>query len=176
MTAPALSGGEGSALPRKPARAPADQRVPQTFVIRNGDPRVIEGALRALDRWQEGGDVLLTLERYEPKRSSAQHGLFWAWCTHLAMFLREAGQPACDDSVHDWILGTVYGWEDMGLGRTRPRRTLTRPHQMGKLAMIELLTRFEQEANTEFGCQLPRPATWDADLEELRKAKEAGKA
>lgn len=147
--------------------------LPQTFVVRRGDAERLGNATRAIARHATQGDVTVLIQQYEPERSDQQHGLFWSWCETLARKLREAGQPCCKESVHDWILGAVYGWEDMGLGRTRPRRTLTRPHQLGKLAMVELLTRFEADANTEFGIALPRPASWQADLAELAKARAA---
>lgn len=146
-------------------------QVPATFVIRRGDVARKSNALRALDAWTCSGDVEVTLAPYRPKRSSAQHNLFWSWCAILAVHMRAAGQACCDEAVHDEILGEVYGWEDMGFGKRRPRRTLTRPHQMGKLEAIELLTRFEAWS-AEFGCMLPRPATWEQDLDEARKLQE----
>lgn len=162
--------GQGSAQPGQRTRQRAPM-VASTFVIRMGDEGRKANALRALETWTASGDVEVTLAPYRPKRSHAQHNLFWSWCEYVAAYLRDAGQPCCDESVHDEVLGEIYGWEERGFGRRRPRKTLTRPYQMGKVEMMEVLTRFEVWAS-ELGCMVPRPATWDADIEEARKEKQ----
>lgn len=160
-------------MPNVGQRRRATPVVPSTFVIRKGDALRKTNAIRALDAWTEAGDVEVTLAPYRPKRSSQQHNLFWSWCEIVAQFVRDAGQPCCGEAVHDAVLGDVFGWEEMGFGKRRPRRSLTRPHQMGKLETMELLTRFEAWAAGEVGCVLPRPDSWEQDMEELRKQQAA---
>lgn len=166
--------GENSSQPGPRRRRRQLPDVPSRFVVRQGDAERRANAIRALDRWIEDGDVEVTLSAYHPKHSDAQRALFYAWCEYIAKFLRDAGQPCSGEAVHDWILGTVYGWEDLGLGKRRPVRSLTAPRRMGKVELMEILTRLEAEASAEFGCMVPRPETWDRDVAEYEQARANG--
>lgn len=170
---PAKSADRTSSQPGPRQRKQQLREVPDSVIVRHGDVERLAAAHQLIDEWAVTGPFRMMLEAYQPRRSDVQHGLFYAWCEITARHLRAAGQACTKDAVHDWICGTVYGWEDIGLGRQRPRRTLTRPHQMGKLDMIELLNRFEAEATEQFDLQLPRPNTWEQDLEDQRKSKSA---
>lgn len=144
--------------------------TPLTFVVRQGDETRRSNAIRALDRWIAEGNVEVTFAPYTPKMSHPQRNLFWKWCDLFAKAQREAGFACCDEAVHDEFLASVFGWEEQGFSRRRPRRTLTRPKALDKIGMMEVLTRFDVWAS-EHGVMLPRPATWDADVAEANRLK-----
>lgn len=120
--------------------------IKESFTIRKGgDLTRLVAYASALIR---GHDIKITVEEARSTRSSEQNRLLWSLYTDILHKGGEAMGGWTKDDLHDFFLGTHFGWEvieGFGQKRKKPMRRSSRLNTVEFSELVEFIVRYMAE-------------------------------
>lgn len=103
-----------------------EQRI---VIPQNGDLTRMVACVSALAK---DGPVEMTVKRYKARRSTDQNALLWALYTDIIRLGGEAMAGWTKDDLHELMLGEMFGWTEMRIGKHRRKKPARRSSRLNK--------------------------------------------